>query len=312
MQTENQSQTNSKKLVRDAAIQINGKKDLFQSITDRIIGVIEAGEATGSIKWAGQGAAGAMPVNLKTGKEYSGINVLLLWATAQGMGYTSNYWLTFNQTKALGGHVKKGAQATTGVFWGSREVGEEDDTGETVTRKAAFSKPFQVFNFDQVEGIAAPDAKPGNVWDAHATAEALIKATGAKIIERGARAFYRPSADEIHIPDRSRFESAENFYTVSLHELTHWTGHVDRCARDLTNRFGDEAYAMEELVAELGAAFLCAETGIHGRIEGHASYIESWLRILKSDPRAIVAAASKAGQAARFVIGGPEALRVAA
>jgi len=114
------------------------------------------------------------------------------------------------------------------------------------------------------------------------------------------------------MPDRSRFENAENFYSVHFHELTHWTGHASRCARDLKNRFGDEAYAMEELVAELGAAFLNAQTGNQGKVEGHASYIKTWLKVLKNDPRAIVTAASKASQAARFLIDTPAAMKAAA
>lgn len=287
-------------------------KNLFETITDKIISVIEAGKAKGCVTWAGQGAASGMPVNLKTGKAYSGVNVLLLWGTAQEKGYASNYWLTFNQAKEMGGTVKKGEKATTGVFWGTREIEEEGGDGENQTRKAAFSKAFYVFNLDQIEGIAVPDAAPLNTWNAHQAAEALIKASGARIIEGGTQAFYRSSTDEIHMPDRERFATAENFYVVQLHELTHWTGHPSRCARDLKNRFGDEAYAMEELVAELGAAFLSAETGITGQIEGHASYIKSWLKVLKNDPRAIVTAASKASQAARFITEGQAAFRAAA
>ena len=277
--------------------------NLFETITAKIIRVIEAGETKRGIQWAGQGAAGGMPVNLKTGNFYSGVNVLLLWATAQEMGYTTPFWLTFNQAKELGGNVRKGEKSTTGIFWGSREITEEDEAGDETTRKAGFSKPFHVFNLDQIDGMAAPGAMPANnEWDAHAAAEALIKASGARIIEGGAKAFYSTTKDEIHMPDRERFESAENFYAVTLHELTHWTGRATRCNRDLRNRFGDEAYAMEELTAELGAAFLAAHTGINGCIENHASYIQSWLKVLKSDPRAIITAASKASQAAKFLI----------
>jgi len=316
MRTNNQSQTTSKSWERDAAIQISEtpKKNLFETITEKIISVIEAGEANGGIKWAGQGASASLPINLKTGNPYNGVNVLLLWATAQERGYTSNYWLTYNQAKEMGGQVRKGEKATTGVFWGTREITDEDDNGDETTRKAAFAKAFSVFNLDQIDGLTVPDAAPaGHEWDAHQAAEALIKASGARIIEGGARAFYRPADDEIHMPDRERFENAENFYAVNLHELTHWTGHVDRCARDLKGRFGDDAYAMEELIAELGAAFLCAETSINGRIENHASYIKSWLKVLKSDPRAIITAASKASQAARFLIDGqPAEIRKAA
>ena len=310
MRSTKQPQATSKINNRDAAIQIKGV-NLFESITDKIMSVIEAGEASGCISWAGQGAsASGMPVNLKTGKAYSGVNVLLLWAETQDKGYASNFWLTFNQARELGGNVRKGEKATQGVFWGTREI-EEENEGDTETRKAAFCKAFYVFNLDQIDGITAPDAAPAdNVWDAHAVAESLIRSSGARIIEGGNKAFYRPSADVIHMPDRARFECAENFYAVNLHELTHWTGHHSRCNRNLQNRFGDEAYAMEELVAELGSAFLSAETGLRGRIEGHASYIKSWLKVLKHDKRAIITAASKASQAARFILEGePVAMR---
>lgn len=213
----------------------------------------------------------------------------------------------------MGGNVKKGEKATMGIFFGVREIQEEGDDGDTETRAAKFSKPFYVFNLDQIEGITAPDAiTTANNWTPHEKAEALIRATGARIIEGGIKAYYSPANDEVHMPDRIRFENADDFYSVNFHELTHWTGHASRCARDLKNRFGDEAYAMEELVAELGAAFLNAETGIHGKVEGHASYIKSWLKVLKNDKRAIVTAAAKASQAARYLTGDQAAERKAA
>ncbi len=280
----------------------NGR-NLFETITDKIISLIEAGEAHGRITWAGQGAVAGMPVNMKTGNAYSGINVLLLWAAAQDNGYTSPYWLTYKQAKDLGGMVRKGEKATTGIFWGSREIEEENDDGETATRKACFAKAFSVFNLDQIDGIERPDVMPaGEAWQVLDVAESLLQASGAAIIEGGTKAYYSPTLDEIHMPSRERFANAENFYAVALHELSHWTGHASRCARDLKNRFGDEAYAMEELIAELSAAFLSAETGIVGQLEGHASYIKSWLRVLKADPRAIVTAASRASESARYVL----------
>ena len=276
--------------------------NIFESITDRIITVIESGLATGVVTWAGHGNSGKPPVNFKTGKAYRGANVLLLWATAQEKNYSTNLWLTFNQAKELGGHIKKGEKSTMGVFWGSRDVERDDGDGNVETHHSLFAKAFNVFNLDQIEGITVPDAiQDKNTWDAHAAAEALIKSSGATVIEGGTSAFYRPSIDCIHMPDRQRFACAENFYAVNFHELTHWTGAPSRCNRDLKNRFGDDAYAMEELVADLGAAFLCAETGVQGHIEGHASYIESWLNVLKKDKRAIVTAASKASQAVEWL-----------
>lgn len=289
------------------------KTNLFEAITNKIIAVIEAGEATGAISWAGQGAIAGMPRNLKTGNAYQGVNVLLLWATAQEKGYTSPFWLTYKQAVELGGSVKRGEKATSGIYWGTREITEANDQGDESTRNIGFAKSFFVFNLDQCEGIERPDAIPaGEAWQNHAAAEALIKASGARIFEGGTKAYYAPAKDEIQMPDRERFASAENFYAVNLHELTHWTGHASRCARDLSGRFGNDAYAMEELIAELGAAFLSAETGIYGQIEGHASYIKSWLKVLKNDPRAIITAASKASQAAKFLIEGPATLKAAA
>ena len=287
--------------------------NIFDSITNRIVAVIEAGLATGTVTWAGQGNSGRLPVNFKTGKAYRGANVLLLWATAFENNYATNLWLTFNQAKELGGHVKKGEKSTMGVFWGSRDVESEDGDGNVEAHRSAFARAFNVFNLDQIEGISAPDvAHNENQWDVHAAAEAVIKSSGATIIEGGTSAFYRPSTDSIQMPDRQRFTCAENFYAVNFHELTHWTGAPSRCNRDLKNRFGDEAYAMEELVAELGAAFLCAETGVQGRIEGHASYIESWLNVLKKDKRAIVTAASKASQAVEWLQRSAASFQVAA
>lgn len=278
------------------------KADIFDSITNSIIEVIEAGKACGSITWAGQGKAAGLPFNLKTGAHYNGINVLLLWAAAASAGYTANAWLTFKQAQEMGGHVRKGEKGTSCVFWGSKEI-EDEEKDEDATKKIVFAKGFTLFNIEQIDGIEfASEAVASNEWQAIERAEAVIKATGARIFEGGNRAFYAAVKDEIHMPDRNRFVSAQNFYAVQLHELSHWTGHKTRLGRDLQNRFGSEAYAMEELVAELGAAFLSADLGIAGRIEGHASYIESWLKVLKSDKRAIVTAASAASKAAQFIL----------
>lgn len=306
MRTNKPADTTRKTKVRDAAIQINGeaKTDLFQRVTNKIIEVIEAGEANGCISWAGQGAAAGLPRNLKTGNAYQGINVLLLWGEAQAKGYTSPYWLTYKQAQELGGNVKKGEKSVECVFWGNFVAKEEGEDGETEERALKFAKSFYLFNVAQCEGLQAPDAAPVAVaaWDAHEAAERIIKATGASIIEGGAKAYYRPSTDTVHMPDRPRFEQASDYYAVMLHELTHWTSHSERCNRELKGRFGDQAYAAEELIAELGAAFLCAETCVEGTVPGHAGYIKSWLRVLKNDKRAIITAASQAGRAARWLL----------
>lgn len=281
---------------------MESKTNAYEAITDKIIGILEAGKAAGSITWNGQGEAGRMPYNLKTGDPYSGVNVLSLWIGAESQGYTSPAWLTFKQAIDLGGHVRKGEKSVLGIYFEARERKETNSSGEEETRRVPFVKTFHVFNLDQVEGIPKPE--PFAIWNPLERAEEVMRNSGASIIEGGTRAFYNPMKDDIRLPDRERFRSPENFYAVALHELTHWTGHKSRLARDLKNRFGTEAYAMEELVAELGAAFLGAETGVKGKLEHHASYVESWLRVLKGDKKAIVTAASAASKASRFILDG--------
>ena len=281
---------------------MESKTNAYEVITDKIIGILEAGKTAGSITWNGQGEAGRIPYNLKTGEQYKGVNVLSFWITAEAGGYASPAWLTFKQAIDLGGHVRKGEKSTLGIYFEARERTETNPSGEEETRRIPFVKTFHVFNLDQVEGIPRPE--PFAVWDPLARADEVIRNSGASIVEGGTRAFYNPVKDDIRLPDRVRFSCPENFYAVALHELTHWTGHKSRLARDLANRFGTEAYAMEELVAELGAAFLSAETGVKGKLEHHASYVESWLRVLKGDKKAIVTAASAASKAAHFVLHG--------
>lgn len=281
---------------------MESKTNAYEAITDKIIGILEAGKAAGSITWNGQGEAGRMPYNLKTGDPYSGVNVLSLWIGAESQGYTSPAWLTFKQAIDLGGHVRKGEKSVLGIYFEARERKETNSSGEEETRRVPFVKTFHVFNLDQVEGIPKPE--PFAIWNPLERAEEVMRNSGASIIEGGTRAFYNPMKDDIRLPDRERFRSPENFYAVALHELTHWTGHKSRLARDLKNRFGTEAYAMEELVAELGAAFLSAETGVKGKLEHHASYVESWLKVLKGDKKAIVTAASAASKASRFILDG--------
>lgn len=281
---------------------MEAKTNVYEAITGKIVAILEAGKAKGSITWNGQGEAGKIPYNLKTGGPYRGANVLSLWVAAEERGYSSPAWLTYKQARELGGQVRKGEKSTLGIYFDKMQKTERNGDGEEETRRIPFAKAFYLFNLDQIDGIERP--APSAVWDPLERAETVLKGSGAAIVEGGTRAFYNPVKDQMQLPDRPRFKSPENFYVVGFHELTHWTGHKSRLARNLKNRFGTEAYAMEELVAELGAAFICAETGVRGELEHHASYIDSWLRVLKGDKRAIVTAASAASRAARFVIDG--------
>ncbi|MBK6907828.1 MAG: DUF1738 domain-containing protein [Rhodocyclaceae bacterium] len=279
-----------------------GKFDLYQSVTDKIIAAIELGvKRDGRPMWSGAGATG-IPYNRKSGKTYSGVNVLILWLAAQETGFASSAWMTYQQAKELGGSVKKGSKGQQVLYFST--VGRDridNETGEVESRKIGFLKSYTVFNIDQCEGIA--DGIVRRTFQGDVAAEAVMQASGATIIEQGGKAFFRPSSDEIYLPERSRFMSDEAFYAVAMHELTHWTGHKSRLARDFSGRFGTEAYAFEELIAELGAAFCCADLGlIPVTMDDHASYIDSWLKVLKHDKKAIFSAASQASKSHAFLM----------
>ena len=214
----------------------------------------------------------------------------------------------------MGGQVRKGERSELCIFykpWESQETNTE--TGETETKTGAVLKSFRVFNLDQIDGIQAPAATDRPAFEILADAEALLQKTPAPIREGGPSACYIPSRDEIHMPARATFVSPEAFYSVAYHEMTHATGHKSRLDRQFSTRFGDEAYAMEELVAELGAAFLCAEVGILPTTrEDHAHYLASWVRVLKGDKKAIFTAAAAASKGAAFIKGRVEARTEAA
>ena len=202
----------------------------------------------------------------------------------------------------------RASTAVTVVFYKLREVpGAEAEGGEK--RVVPLMRWFTVFNVAQIEGLSASlvaPAKPAD-WDPHAQAEALLTASGAAIRHGAPKAFYTPSMDLICLPHRHAFEDRSAFYATALHELAHWTGHPSRCNRDLKGRFGDNSYAMEELIAELGSAFLCAHCGLDGRLQHHAAYLQSWLEVLKADKRAIFTVSAKAQAAADFILPKSEA-----
>ena len=278
------------------------KADLYQSVTDSIIAMIEAGKLGNGINWAQETAKG-MPVNFKTRAAYNGINVLLLWSAARQAGYSSNQWMTYKQAAELGGRVRKGEKGQLCVFFKELENTRQDESGEE-EKKAAVVSPFWLFNLDQIDGIDKPQAgAPRSEYQQIESAEHVLRASRAVIKEEGQKAFYRPSTDEIYLPERTRFADVKEFYSVALHELTHWTGAKTRLTRDYSGRFGSAAYAFEELIAELGSAFLNADLGFVGAmIPDHAQYIDSWLDVLKNDKRAIFTAASQAGKAHSFIM----------
>ena len=285
--------------------------DIYQTITNQIIEAMETTQGQGRRLWNAQPS---LPLNLSTGKPYTGMNILILWSAAITRGYQSPYWLTYRQAEAMGGQVRKGEHSELGIFYKPWESTDTNTaTGETETTRGAVLKSFRVFNLDQIDGIQAPATEARPAFEILADAEALLQHTPAPIREGGARACYIPSADEIHLPPRETFVSPESFYSVAYHEATHATGHKSRLARQFSTRFGDEASAMEELIAELGAAFLSAEIGILPQTrEDHAHYLANWIAVLRGDKKAIFTAAAAASKAATFIKGHAEARTEAA
>lgn len=284
------------------------KFDLYQSVTDRIVKALEAGAPPWVLPWAGSPGSSA-PANLGSGRPYRGINVLLLNFEALQHGYTVNRWLTYRQAQALGAQVRRGEQGTQVVFFKLLEVDDTREGAPTSTSTDAKVIPllrsFTVFNAAQVEGLPEGllPAPPSANWSPVEEAEAVLADSGARIRHGGNQAYYSPPLDVIQLPERGRFDSSEAYYRVALHELTHWSGHDTRCNRPLQGRQHIEAYAFEELVAEIGSAFLCGHCGLAGSLQ-HASYVEHWLQALRNDRRLIFTASAQAQKAADFLLQG--------
>lgn len=274
---------------------MKNNKDLYQVITDSIIKSLENGVAPWVKPWASFG----VPRNAATGREYNGINTILLAMTS----FASNQWLTYHQAKALGGTVRKGEHGTQVVFFKPFTITDRNDP-ESSERSIPLLRSFTVFNTQQIDNLPekyTQISKPQiDSFTNNDQAEALL---AKAIIEHGkSNACFIPSIDTIHMPNKVEFKSIPDYYATGLHELTHWTGHKTRLARDFSGRFGDSSYAFEELIAELGAAFLCAHCSIDGQLQ-HDSYIGNWVKVLKNDKRAIFTAAAAARNATEFLVG---------
>jgi antirestriction protein ArdC len=281
------------------------KRDLYAEVSARIISELETGAAPWVKPWSATAGANT-PCNAATNRPYSGCNVILLWM-AQAAGYRTPRYLTFKQAVDLGGHVRKGEHGTRVYFVKRLQVRDKGADDDSVTRIVPLLREYTVFNVDQCEDlperIVAPGAvKPRNSDERSATIDEFLACTGASIREGFGEAYYLPGADVISLPRFEAFKSAGHFYSTAFHELGHWSGHKSRLARDLRHRFGERAYAAEELIAELCSAFLCAEFSIDGDLR-HAGYIENWIGLLKADTRAFFTACGKAQAAADFLRG---------
>ena len=275
--------------------------NVYEIITEKIISQLEQGTAPWRKPWRTE-----MPMNLISGKEYRGINPFLLGP----LGYGSRFWLPYNQAAKLGGNVRRGEKSSIVTFW---NIGQEktliDSNGNERKSKPILLKYYNVFNVEQCEGLES--LRLGNstlrVADIEACERIISEMPNRPMLAQHAQASYRPSTDTVSMPARTAFDHIENYYSTLFHELAHSTGHPSRVGRDGIEKvelFGSESYSREELIAELGAAMLCGITGIEpATIQNSASYLQSWIKVLKGDAKLIVQAASAAQKAADFILG---------
>lgn len=276
---------------------------LYETITNDLILELEKGVAPWVPPWESRGGLPLLPWNAASGHRYQGINILLLWRAARVKGYRHPAWIGYQQARERGGYVRKGEKATLVVYASTFTPREDRDKPEEERRSIPFLTWRDVFNVEQTANLPEPLTRlpePTPLPEALDHVEAFLARIGAKVLHGGGQAFYAPRFDLITLPEPERFESAAHYYATSLHEHAHWSGHKSRLNRDLSGRFGGAAYAGEELVAELAAAFLAARLAIPGRLR-HAEYLGHWVTLLSHDARALFTAASKATEAAGYL-----------
>lgn len=283
------------------------QSEIRQRITDKIVEALKSGAAPWRRPWKSEGNSGT-PSNAVSSKHYRGINILLLQLAALEHGFGSKWWASYRQWRALGGQVRRGQHGTQIVFY--RPVVRKvtvNENGDEKTESFPLLRTWTVFNVEQVEGDVVEQfrlSKPTNFVD-YSPAEEVIAATGADIRYGGSRAFYQAEGDFIQLPPKSSFIAENEFYHTAYHELQHWSGNESRLARLSKNtRFGDRAYAFEELVAEIGGCFLANEVGVPQTddLSNQQAYLADWLRVLENDPRAIFAASTQASSATDFIL----------
>lgn len=284
--------------------------DLFATITDQLVADIEAGAGTWHMPWHALADAGT-PTSIDR-RPYRGMNAVWLPMVAATNGWTSGVWATYRGWQRHGAQVRRGERGTHVVLWkpttDNSTDSHDDDADSTGPRRRLLARAYVVFAAEQADGTdailerRAAELADRDTPERIATADAYFAAVSARVVLGGNRACYQPGTDTICLPDLAQFDQAAHFYATSAHEHVHWTGHPDRLARDLTGRFGSDAYAAEELVAELGAAMWCAQAGISAATrQDHAAYLAHWLRVLRSDPRALITVAARAQAAVDYL-----------
>jgi antirestriction protein ArdC len=284
--------------------------DLYTRVTNAIIADLEQGVRPWLKPWNAEHAAGRITRPLRAGGQpYKGINILTLWESAMSQNFAAPIWMTFRQAKELGAHIRKGSKGTLVVYADRITRTETAEDGQESERGIYFMKAYPVFNVEQIEGLpphfyaaAAPRLEPARRIEA---ADQFFAHTGADIRHGGNQAYYAAQNDYVQMPPFESFQDAESYCSTLAHEMTHWTKHPSRLDRDFGRRqFGDEGYAREELVAEIGAAFLCCDLGITPEPrDDHAAYVGHWLKVLKDDKRVIFRAAAHAQRAVDFLHG---------
>lgn len=286
---------------------ISSRVDAYSRVTDHIIADLEQGVRPWMKPWTGGEVAGVKLPARHCGTPYRGINIILLWSASMANDFIASKWMTYRQADELGGHVREGEHGTMVVYGDSFKTTEQDDEGEDIERRIRFMRAYTVFNVEQIDDLPSrhydAPAQPGDRAQILKTAKQFFAATQAMFRHGGDQAYYAPAPDVIRLPFPETFRDVESYAAIKAHELTHWTAHSSRLDRSFgVSRFGNEAYAREELVAELGAAFLCATLGITPEVrEDHAAYIASWFELLKYDRRAIFQASAHAQRAVDYL-----------
>lgn len=278
--------------------------DIYQEVTDAIVSAIEKGVADFKMPWHRGG--GEMPVNIISGNDYRGINIVNLWTIGTERGFSSSTWGTYRQWQEAGCQVRKGEKASSIIFY--KQFTEEDKEAEGEEKTRRIMRSYAVFNGDQVDGFVNPEVADVPELERLEHVDLAVKKTGANIKAGGTKACYIPSTDTILMPDERKFfgennQRTEAYYSTLWHELGHWSGNKSRLNRDLTGKYGDESYAMEELIAELTSAYCCAQLSISPTPrEDHAQYIANWLQVLKKDKKAIFYASARAQEAVNYLL----------
>ncbi|EZP66271.1 hypothetical protein BV96_04584 [Sphingomonas paucimobilis] len=283
-------------------------RDVAAEITNLIIRKLEEGVPPWSRPWRAVGAGGR-PLR-HCGTPYTGINTVYLWAIADANGYRSRYWMTYRQAEALGANVRRGESGSLSVYYSSFKKTESNPvTGAETEKNIRFLRHYVVFNADQIDGLPAyfypgpVSAEPVDPSARQGAIDAFFGAIPADVRHGGDRAFFHPTFDYIQMPHQRSFKTMDHYASVRAHETTHWSGGTSRLARTFGKRFGDQSYAFEELVAEIGSGLICAQLGLPNALhDNHASYVAHWLGILRADKTAIIHAAAKAEQAFNYLL----------